>query len=258
MYQIIIVDDEPRILEGLINLFPWNNFNFNVQASFLNGRDALDYINSHDDIDVVMTDIQMPVMDGIELARNLRDSDIIVVFFSAYQDFEYARSAIINHVVDYLIKPMRYDAMMALFDRITAELERRHQSRSATQPAAPAPADSQLIATVKQYLEDNYATASLEEAAMLVHYSTTYLSTTFKEECGVSFSRYLQRIRMEHTLELLNDRHVKIYEIADAVGYLNPKNLTRNFKDYYGITPQEYRAGKPLNPIHPTEDTTDL
>lgn len=65
-----------------------------------------------------MTDIQMPVMTGIELSQKLKNEDIIVVFFSAYQDFEYARAAIINHVTDYLIKPMKYDAMSACFERI--------------------------------------------------------------------------------------------------------------------------------------------
>lgn len=47
MYQVIIVDDEPRILEGIIHLFPWNNFGFEVVASFTNGKEALEYINAH-------------------------------------------------------------------------------------------------------------------------------------------------------------------------------------------------------------------
>ena len=69
MYQVIIVDDEPRILEGIIHLFPWNNFGFEVVASFTNGKEALEYINAHPQVDIVMTDIQMPVMDGLQTAR---------------------------------------------------------------------------------------------------------------------------------------------------------------------------------------------
>ena len=107
MYRLVIVDDEPHILEGLKNLYPWENLGFEVTATFQNGRDALDYINTHGHIDVVMTDIQMPVLSGVELAQNLRDSNTIVIFFSAYQDFAYARAAIINHVVDYLIKQFK-------------------------------------------------------------------------------------------------------------------------------------------------------
>lgn len=243
MYKIIIVDDEPRILDGIIHLFPWENLGFQVSGSFTNGKKALDYINSHSDIDVVMTDIQMPVMTGIELSQNLLNTEIIVVFFSAYQDFEYARSAIINHVVDYLIKPVKYQAVADCFERVRSQLDSRHTAAK-KQSDDPADLTEHYISTVKQYLEENYRTASLEDAALLVHYSTTYLSSAFKTYTGTSFSRYLLQIRMEKAMSMLADKNIKFYEIADAVGYLNPKNLTRNFKDYYGITPQEFRAGK--------------
>lgn len=250
MYQVIIVDDEPRILEGIIHLFPWNNFGFEVIASFTNGKEALDYINTHPQVDVVMTDIQMPVMTGIELSQKLINEDIIVVFFSAYQDFEYARAAIINHVTDYLIKPMKYDAMSACFERIRNALDERAKAPAAARELSNEQSD--YVTTVKNYLKTNYKTATLEEAASLVHYSPAYLSSAFKADTGISFSRYLLQVRMEQAMRMLSDRSVKFYEIADAVGYLNPKNLTRNFKEYYGITPQEFRAGKEPapNPEH--------
>ena len=246
MYQVIIVDDEPRILEGIIHLFPWNNFGFEVIASFTNGKEALDYINTHPQVDVVMTDIQMPVMTGIELSQKLINEDIIVVFFSAYQDFEYARAAIINHVTDYLIKPMKYDAMSACFERIRNALDERAKAPAAARELSNEQSD--YVTTVKNYLKTNYKTATLEEAASLVHYSPAYLSSAFKADTGISFSRYLLQVRMEQAMRMLSDRSVKFYEIADAAGYLNPKNLTRNFKEYYGITPQEFRAGKEPDP----------
>lgn len=246
MYQVIIVDDEPRILEGIIHLFPWNNFGFEVIASFTNGKEALDYINTHPQVDVVMTDIQMPVMTGIELSQKLINEDIIVVFFSAYQDFEYARAAIINHVTDYLIKPMKYDAMSACFERIRNALDERAKAPDTVRELSNEQSD--YVTTVKNYLKTNYKTATLEEAASLVHYSPAYLSSAFKADTGISFSRYLLQVRMEQAMRMLSDRSVKFYEIADAVGYLNPKNLTRNFKEYYGITPQEFRAGKQPDP----------
>ena len=150
MYQVIIVDDEPRILEGIIHLFPWNNFGFEVVASFTNGKEALEYINAHPQVDVVMTDIQMPVMTGIELSQKLKNEDIIVVFFSAYQDFEYARAAIINHVTDYLIKPMKYDAMSACFERIRKTLDKREKGHYLPYEVNADEAD--YVAIVKNYI----------------------------------------------------------------------------------------------------------
>lgn len=243
MYKIVIVDDEPKICEGLVNLFPWNNLGFEVAGYFSNGKDALEFIHSQEHIDVVMTDIQMPIMTGIELSQHLISSDILVVFFSAYQDFEYARSAIINHVTDYLIKPMKYDAMVACFERIRTLLDERNLQENSPAPNTTE-SHTNIADTIKKYVEENYRTASLEEAALLVHFSPTYLSGLFKESAKISFSDYLLKIRMEKAKELLSSDNIMLYEIADAVGYLNPKNLSRNFKNYYGMTPQEYRSKK--------------
>ena len=243
MYQIVIVDDEPRICEGLVHLFPWESMGFHVAGSFTNGREALTFINAHPEVDAVMTDIEMPVMNGIELSRQLRDQRIAVVFFSAYQDFEYARSAIINHVADYLVKPMNYDALSECMKRLKIALD----SENGKGPAAPQERTAfDLEAFVKNYIERNYRTASLEEAAALAHYSAAYLSTAFKQAAGMKFSDWLTRVRMQKSLALIRDPKNKLYQIAESVGYQNPKNLTRNFKDYYGVTPQELRAGKPV------------
>lgn len=244
MYLIVIVDDEPRICEGLVHLFPWESLGFSVAGSFTNGREALAFINAHPEVDVVMTDIEMPVMSGIELSAQLRDKDIAVVFFSAYQDFEYARSAIINHVVDYLVKPVTYDTISACMKRLKTALDAvKHEDAPAQAEERP---DFDLEGFVKRYIEKHYQTASLEEAASLAHYSVAYLSTAFKQAAGVNFSDWLTRVRMEKALKLVRDPGKKLYWIAETVGYQNPRNLTRNFKEYFGVTPQELRAGKAL------------
>ena len=123
MYQVIIVDDEPRILEGIIHLFPWNNFGFEVVASFTNGKEALEYINAHPQVDVVMTDIQMPVMNGYEAAQAIRSSThpqsatipIIAMTANAFaEDIKNALSAGMNAHIAKPIDPQKlYETLAA-------------------------------------------------------------------------------------------------------------------------------------------------
>ena len=250
MYKIVIIDDEPKICEGLANLFPWDMLGFEVTATFTDGARALEYINSASGIDVVMTDIEMPGITGLEIARRLKDGNTRVVFFSAYSDFEYARDAILNRVCDYLLKPLSFAAVQSCLSRIKAQLDAERESSEALNREAFNREAFNIEGFVKNYIRQNIKTATLEEAASLAHYSMAYMSTGFKAACGCTFSDWLLKERMERALPLISERRNKLYTVAEAVGYRNPKNLSRNFKDWYGITPQELRAGKePLKHI---------
>ena len=91
MYSLIIVDDELKIREGLVNLIPWEQNSFQVVGQFSNGKQALEFIKNKQ-VDVVLTDIRMPIMSGIELSDCLSKEypDILFVFLTGYQDFSYA------------------------------------------------------------------------------------------------------------------------------------------------------------------------
>ena len=105
MYQLVIVDDEDRIVEGIANLFPWEQLGFQV-TWFSRPLKALEYVRQHK-VDVLMSDIEMPEMNGLELCRQLQDTDIKIVFISSHQNYEYFRYAIQYRVEDYLLKPIK-------------------------------------------------------------------------------------------------------------------------------------------------------
>ncbi len=106
MFRIMIVDDEYTIRKGLINFIDWNNLDCEVVCETDNGITAKEYINSEHP-DIVITDIKMPGLDGIELTKYIYENHHLtkVILLTGYSDFEYAQSAITYNVVDFVLKP---------------------------------------------------------------------------------------------------------------------------------------------------------
>ena len=238
MYKLIVIDDEETIADGIARLFPWKSIGFEVIGSFTRAKDALDFMDTHP-VDVVLTDIEMPDMSGVQLSQELADKgSVITVFFSSYDRFDYMRAAIRNGVADYLLKPINYAALLDCFEKIKRRLDEAHNH---TQTAQPAEYYDGIIARVTDYLRQNYRSASLEDAAERVNLSPTYLSRIFKSKSGAGFSETLHLIRMTKACEMLADNNFKMYDIAYHLGYDNPKNFSRAFKSSMGMSPSEYR-----------------
>ncbi len=241
MYQVIIADDESKIRSGIAHLFPWKQLGFEIAGVFSNGEDAYEYTLNHP-VDLILSDIRMPIMSGLDLAEKLMSNpNIKVIFFSGYQDFEYARHALRNGVSDYLLKPIKYDDLLTCLTRIkeTLDQERHQTDRPAEENLSYY---EKIISTVHCYLDKNFQTATLEQAAQLVNLSPNYLSRIMKEHSDSSFSDYLLKTRMNNAARMLRDIQYKQYEIAYRVGYDNPKNFSRAFHQYFHMTPSEYRT----------------
>ena len=246
MYQLLIVDDEVAIRNGICNYFPWHDLGFQVAGQCENGRQALEYCLSHS-VDVILCDIKMPIMDGLELAQELhqRKLGINMVLLSGYREFEFARQALKYNIKHYILKPTKYEELAEVFVKIKDELdqERSPQPGSGEEDNHVKSAGyyDKLIATVKSYITQNYPTATLEKASELVHINPNYLCKLFKNLTGENFSDFLLKIKMKEAAALLRDISYKTYQISELVGYSNPKNFTRTFKKYYGVTPREFR-----------------
>lgn len=240
LYSLIIVDDELKIRQGLQNLFPWNNYGYEVKGTFSNGSQALLYLETHK-IDVVLTDICMPNMDGIELNRQINEKypDVIVVYLTGYSDFHYMQAAIRNSAADYLLKPIKHDDLYTCFQNVHQKLDKKYHIR--TNSETDSKYYGKIIVETIHYLEENYRTATLTEAAARVNLSPNYLSKIFREKSETGFLELLTQIRMQKAAVLLRDISYKTYEIAYLVGYDNPKNFSRAFKQYYSVSPKEFR-----------------
>jgi two-component system response regulator YesN len=124
MYKILLVDDEPDIVNGMANGIPWNAWGYQVVGKAGNGLEALEIIDKERP-HIVLTDIRMPKMDGIQLMEHLRKNapDIRVIILSGYSDVEYLKLSIKNHVVEYLFKPTDIEEFENTLIRIREELD---------------------------------------------------------------------------------------------------------------------------------------
>lgn len=128
MFKVMIVDDEPQIRKGLRTIIPWESFGFAVTAEAEDGVEALERAAAHAP-DVVITDIRMPRLDGIGLAKELKSRcpDIQVLILSGYNEFAYAKEAMKYGVADYLLKPVDPEelgpVLSATYDRLWERLQ---------------------------------------------------------------------------------------------------------------------------------------
>lgn len=129
-YQVMLADDENDVLEVIQKKIDWNALGLEEPVKASNGVEALELAEKVQP-DIVMTDIKMPYMDGLELARQLRQlyPDIRIIILSGFDEFEYAKEAVHLNAVEYLLKPIDSEYLTAVFRKITASLDQEHEKR---------------------------------------------------------------------------------------------------------------------------------
>lgn len=129
-YKVVLADDEPEVLGSIKRTLDWEAYGFTVVGAFLNGMDVLEFLENQD-ADIVFTDIRMPFMDGIELMHKIKEKYpyIKLVIISGYDDFHYAKEALVHGVLDYILKPINAKEMAEVLkkvkEKMDAELEEK-------------------------------------------------------------------------------------------------------------------------------------
>ncbi len=207
-----------------------------------NGQEALDQIRKSP-CDAIISDIKMPGMDGLTLARLVHESwpDIQFVMLTGYGTFEYARDALRNGVTDYLLKPARFSDI----EKIITKLKSNHKSIN---PSLPAAIDSKpdmkgIIMQACTFIQSHYADdLSLSTLSKMYHVNASYFSDQFKRYSGKSFVEYITDIRMQQACRALTANLGNITEIAASVGYSDFHYFSTVFKKRFRVSPSEYRS----------------
>ena len=125
MYKLYLLDDEPFILEGLKYIIDWEKYGFDVVGTSSNGEDGFNFIKN-EDVDLIITDIMMPKMTGLELISNLKkiNHNAKFIVLSAFQEFQYAKEAISMGAENYLTKPIDEDELIQTIEGVKKKIEK--------------------------------------------------------------------------------------------------------------------------------------
>lgn len=248
MIKILIVDDESIERELLSKILSPNPLLELYQVE--NGRLAVTYASLYD-VDIVLMDIEMPALNGLEAAKRILDDkpSCRIIFITAYSIFSYAREAVKLGATDYILKPVDREDVLRAVKRAISQVEAERQLK-AVRPDVGTLEDCEttdktalMMAKVKKYLEHSYMNydLSLDSVSSLLNINPSYLSCIFKRCTGVNFLDYITNLRICAAKDYLRNPFKSASEIAAMVGYDSSSYFTRAFKKNTGLTPTEYR-----------------
>lgn len=249
MWNVLIVEDEVLARNYLHAVIKKTKSNFQVIGEASNGEEAVRFIREHKP-HLVVTDIIMPLMDGVQLLRQMREEgfDCSFIMLTCMSDFEYARLAIEYGASSYILKlSMDITSMNAALDKIERELNERaklhkFQALFKDEEAINNPTDhveiNKIIRYLYEHLDENIA---LSDMAVYVCMDASYLSYLFKKKTGQTLTHYLQKIRIDRAKVLLLETDSTVSDVGEKVGFVNDNYFIKTFRKWMNMTPSDYR-----------------
>ncbi len=242
MMKVVVVEDEALVRRGIVLTVDWAGVDCAVVGEAADGMEGLAVIRETQP-DLIVTDIKMPRLDGLEMVRQLREegSRAHVIILTAYSDFSYAQAALKLGAVDFLLKPFQDGELEEAVTRL----------RSRVGSGAPQTPDLEVAEEGKgkyvmealRYIAKHYndPEISVSSVARDLGISEGHLSHVFKKETSRTLGSYLTDYRIHVAMELLRDCRSKVYEVAEQVGYRDITYFSSTFKRVVGLSPSEYQ-----------------
>ncbi|MEK4518437.1 helix-turn-helix domain-containing protein [Paenibacillus sp. FSL H8-0122] len=254
MYSVYLVEDEVFARDMVKHLIAWEKYGFVIEGEYANGAEAMEAMEQRPP-DIVITDIVMPVLDGIELLRRSREAgwECPFIMLTCMSEFDYAQQALELGAIGYVLKlSLRPERLIALLERARAGLEQRDKWRKLSTLG-----DTALLAAVGtaggktghpqvdriiDYISEHYAQEhTLGELARLVNMEQTYVSNLFKKKTGLTLTNFTQKVRIEAAVHQLLHTSLPVSAISCACGFSNDNYFNKVFKRWTGKTPSDFR-----------------
>lgn len=251
--KILIVDDERLILMGLRAVIE-KITDISCEVDTAGSAAAAMALLEEKQADLMITDVEMPGLSGLELIERVRNKGWCsrFIILSGYDNFEYARTALRLEAADYLLKPVDKDQLRRDICRIARELEEEKgigsELMSPYERYFPHIVEKQIpygLSRSVQFISEHYQDSI--SRTMLAEYTGKtegYLSSLFKKEWNTTFLEIVNEMRLREAIYLLlYEPSIPIQDIAGKVGYRTERQLYRLIKNRIGITPQQIRNG---------------
>ncbi|MNO36294.1 putative response regulatory protein [compost metagenome] len=272
MWKVLLVEDEVFVRESVREIIAWEELGFTVSGEAGNGAEALDMIR-RDVPDLVITDIIMPEMDGVELLKRTREEGYAsrFVMLTCMSDFEYVRQAMEYGASNYILKlSMSVNSLRETLRKISNELPKDDDKRNMS--SAPVQGKSGMgglnantrelppllheevtshpeIQKILQYIHAHYPEdITVKSMSQYVVMGENYVSTLFKKKTGQTLIHYLHQVRVNQAIQYLCHSDLPVYEIGNRVGFVNDNYFIKIFKRLTAQTPSQYRQNQKNRP----------
>ena len=249
MYRVVVIEDEEAIRKGIIMSIDFSALNCILIGEASNGVEGIKLIQEKKP-DIVITDVTMPLMSGIEMIEQTLEYNYTSIIISGYDEFSYAKKAIKLGVCDYLMKPIDKEelnnviqSIVSSFDlssKISELLKEKNQIEH-IQLLETLNKEDHLVDKIMEYINLHYSEKIfLSDIADVLNYSESLLSKRFRRVTQMTFNEYLNRFRIQKSIEYMKKGTYGLTEISDICGFSDYKYFSTVFKKYTGYTPSQF------------------
>ncbi len=238
IFRVVVVEDERMIATDIASQVQQCADCYLVDYIARDGEMALDWIRQNIP-DIVITDIKMPNMNGIDLISILEQDypQIKKIVISGYAEFEYAKKAIRQNVKNFLLKPVDLEELRKTLSEIRREFLLKTDGLFEETAHA-----TQIAQDIRQYLIENYSRdIQITDIASKLQYSPSYITKIFKEAFGLSPIQFLRNYRMDIAKQLITSTDYSVMQVSKMVGIDDQFYFSRTFRKTWGVSPSEIR-----------------